>query len=158
MTTLHLGVIDLPYRHVGPGFRGRGKKRRAAKSIGSKTTFEVAEILEHRYHVMESFFEVYGERILEELMSSFQGGAETALMTGQVNLDPSQSAMDKVKLMFSRFLSEREVEKLGIAGVPTLAALHGVSHRFAHPYARRPRRPSFIDTGLYESSFRAWVD
>jgi hypothetical protein len=39
-----------------------------------------------------------------------------------------------------------------------LAALHGVSHRFKHPYARRARRPSFIDTGLYQNSFAAWVD
>jgi len=41
-----------------------------------------------------------------------------------------------------------------------------VSHRFANPTHRRVKgaglvrrapRPSFIDTGLYQASFKAWV-
>jgi hypothetical protein len=36
--------------------------------------------------------------------------------------------------------------------------MRGVNHRFMHPYARRPSRPSFIDTGLYVANFTAWVD
>jgi hypothetical protein len=158
MTTLHLGVIDLPYRHVGPGFRGRGKKKRPAKSIGSKTTFEVAEILERRYHIMELFFEIHSDSIIQAIIDSYEGATESILMTKMVPLDPSATGMDKIKVMFQKFLDMEELA--GVArGVPTQAAILGISHRFAHPYAQsRTRRPSFIDTGLYQSSFRAWVD
>jgi len=51
----------------------------------------------------------------------------------------------------------KEVEKLGIPGVPTKAALRGVNHRLKHPYRRRGARPSFVDTSLYMSSFKAWA-
>ena len=160
MTTLHLGVIDMPYRHSGPGYRGRGNKRKAA-TVGSRTTFEVAEFLEEKYHVMELFFETHADEILEHVVDAMQGATETALLTGvppSPSVDPTSSGMEKIRVMFNRFLDEGEVERIGIKGVPTLAAIHGVSHRFAHPYARRGSRPSFIDTGLYESSFRSWVD
>jgi hypothetical protein len=162
MTVLHLGVIDQPYRHVGPGYRGRGRKRRPVKSVGSKTTFEVAEILERKYHVMELFFEAHADAILEHVVEAMQGATETALMTGtppSPSLDPTSTGMEHIRVMFNEFLDKEEMAHLGVPGVPTLAAIHGVSHRFAHPYAKgRGRRPSFIDTGLYETSFRAWVD
>jgi hypothetical protein len=44
-------------------------------------------------------------------------------------------------------------------GIKTLAARRGVSHLLPHPYSKNnPPRPSFIDTGLYRKSFRAWVE
>ena len=63
-----------------------------------------------------------------------------------------------IETRFRHFLSQKEMDSLGVPGVPTKAALAGVSHRFKHPYAKRAPRPSFIDTGLYEASFRAWVE
>jgi hypothetical protein len=158
MTVLHLGVVDQPYRHIGPGYRGRGKKRRKAAMIGSKSTYEVAMILEAKYHIMETFYEAHQTEIVQAMIDSYEGATETVLMTHQLS-DPSGSGIAAIQAMFNKFLDEKEIERLGVPGVPTLAAIHGVSHRFAHPYARgRGPRPSFIDTGLYEASFRAWVD
>jgi hypothetical protein len=157
MTTLHLGVIDLPYRHVGKGYRGRGKNRKPVKSVGAKSTFDIAEILEARYHVMEVFFQLHSDEIVQKLIDSYEGATESILMNQTLALDPSATAMDEIRVMFNKFLDMKEMDGTQ-PGVPTEASLRGVSHRFAHPYARRGARPSFIDTGLYESSFRAWVD
>jgi hypothetical protein len=39
------------------------------------------------------------------------------------------------------------------------AATAGVNHRKKKPYAKaNPARPAFVDTGLYQSAFRAWVE
>jgi hypothetical protein len=164
MPVLHLGVIDQMYRTPGPGWRGRrgkGRRRRRAQ-IGARTTFEVATILEHRYGVMRHFFEAHTEEIGQMIADAYAGSLETSLMrhdaTQESALRLVGTGMGKVKTLFNTFLDREEMAKLGVPGVPTQAALHGVSHRFKHPYARRGRRPSFIDTGLYESSFMAWVD
>jgi hypothetical protein len=37
------------------------------------------------------------------------------------------------------------------------AADAGVNHRKKRPYAKRDARPAFVDTGLFVSSFRAWM-
>ena len=69
---------------------------------------------------------------------------------------PFAAGESQIENRFKQFLSLREVEKLGIPGVPTKAALAGVSHRFKGK--KGGRRPSFIDTGLYQASFKAWID
>jgi hypothetical protein len=54
---------------------------------------------------------------------------------------------------------KQEIESMGLRGVPTKAALKGINHRLRHPYRKsNPRRPSFVDTGLYVASFRAWME
>lgn len=155
MTILHLGVIDIPYANAPK------KNRRRSGSPGTQTTGDVAGWLEDRYHVMEVFFEEKKDLIAEDLEGSLQGALESVLMgAGNIgNLDPVGTAMTDIEDRFKTFLSSQEIEKIGIAGVPTQAALDGVNHRLKHPYKKsNPRRPSFIDTGLYESSFKAWID
>jgi len=91
-----------------------------------------------------------------------EGGVLRAVelvMMGRRGADPYARAMSDLQHRFRRFISSREVERVGIPGVPTQAALRGVNHRLKHPYRKsNPRRPSFRDTGLYEASFRAWID
>jgi len=58
---------------------------------------------------------------------------------------------------FRRSLSSKRFDGL-IRGVPTRAAMKGVSHLRQDPYAQRPPRPSFIDTSLYQRSFKAWTE
>jgi hypothetical protein len=162
MTTLHLGVIEQGYRTPSLGYSGKtgrpGKKRKA--QIAARTTGEVAEILERRYHVMEVFYEAHADEIMEKIAEGYAAATETMMMNpgAPTPVDISMVATSKLKTEFVDFLDSGEMERMGIPGVPTQAALHGVSHRFAHPYARRGRRPSFIDTGLYEASFVAWID
>jgi hypothetical protein len=160
VTVLNLGVISQPYRTPGQRQHGKtgkpGKKRKA--QISAITTYDVAKILEARYHVMEVFFEAHAEEIAEMMVKAYAGALETALMRFQMPVDLAATGISQIKKAFNSFLDQGEMEQMGIPGVPTLAALHGVSHRFKHPYARRAARPSFIDTGLYESSFIAWVE
>ena len=164
MTTLHLGVIDIPY--AGPGYstpsttrKSRPSKRpRARGGPISISTGDVAEILEAEYHIMETFYELHEAMIAQEATDSVQDAIDALVMGAPHTLDPFGSVMQTIEARFKQFLSLREMDRLGIPGVPTKAAQMGVSHRFKHPYARRAERPSFIDTGQYQASFKAWVD
>lgn len=168
MTVLHFGVIEQAYVHEPvAGAARKGKKWRRSDIIGGEgaTTGDVAEILEARYHIMEVFFEVHRDKIVEEVEKAY-AGAMNSIANGQTNagLNPLAGAAEEIQIMFSDFLSQKEMDNLSVNGyfgkyqVPTRAAQRGVSHRFAHPYARRPPRPSFIDTGTYQNSFRVWSD
>jgi hypothetical protein len=149
--TLHFGVVDLPY-----SARARTARQRAR--AGTKTTGDVAEWLENRYHVMEVFYEEKAVEIEDDLSDGLQGAIESMLMGAPPQLAPFGSGIAKIEDRFKQFISTKEIERVGIAGVPTEAALRGVSHRFKRPYVRRAPRPSFIDTGLFVASFKAWID
>jgi hypothetical protein len=141
--TLHLGVLVQPYR-------SRGKKASAL------TTGDVAEILEAKYGIMAAYYRVHEKDVAKMFENSVAGALESMIM-GQ-RIDPFAGATQGIEAGFKQFLSSKEVERIGIAGVPTHAALMGVNHRMKNPYKRRARRPSFIDTGLYSASFKSWCD
>jgi hypothetical protein len=162
MPTLHLGVIDQPYRSASyqyVGKTGKPQTRRRKAQVTARTTFDVAKILESKYHLMEVFYEAHAEDINQMVVDAYAGAVETAIMRGRFpTMDLGTTGIDKIRKGFNDYLDMEEMAALGVPGVPTQAAIHGVSHRFKHPYAKRARRPSFIDTGLYEASFMAWVD
>lgn len=139
---LNLGVLDVPYDYSKDG----------------KTTGDVAEILEGKYHIFEHFAQMHGEDISKALEASVQGAFESMLMGAPPRNDLYGAGTDAIEQTFRKFLSGAEMDALGYPGIPTEAAKRGVSHRFKHPYARRPSRPSFEDTGLLEASMRAWID
>ncbi len=56
---------------------------------------------------------------------------------------------------FNIFLEREEMAGLAVDGVPTQAALEGKNSRLKQE--KGPRRPSFIDGGLFKSSFVAWI-
>lgn len=150
MTTLSFGVIDIPYGQQ-PGGRGENS---------GVTTGDVAEILEAHYHIYETFWELHHAEIMQEVEKSYLGAINN-LSAGQTQgaFNPLAGAAEEIQIMFSNFLNAGEMEQLGIGGqypVPTGAALRGVNHRKKHPYAKRAPRKSFVDTGLYEASFRVW--
>lgn len=141
MATLHLGVLVIPY---------------GGKSKGT-TTGDVAEFLEARYHLMETYWRLKGDKHAKQIANGIARAIEANIVG--LKADPYGKAMGQIENGFKDFISARTVERVGILGVPTEAALKGVSHRKAHPYAKvNPRRPSFRDTGLYQSSFKAWVE
>ncbi len=149
---LHLGVVDVPYADVGPG----GKK--AKKKDTGVTTGDVADILEAKYHIMETFFELHKEEIIDDYTESFEGAIESLLMGAPVEFDPAGEGSSRVEQRFKDFISNREMESLGIPGVPTQAALDGVDHRKKQPFAKRPPRPSFRDTGQYSAAMKSWLE
>lgn len=174
MITLHLGVIDQPYTSYDGGKKAANPKRRGkaapppAKAKRTVTTAQVAGWLEARYHVMEIFYEVDGG-VQAALRESVQDAMENVMMGAPVGANPFLEATSDIQRRFKQFISNRTMETLGYPGVPTKAALEGISSRFkAHRsgqgLVRRKgsvaglRRPSFRDTGLYQASFMAWVD
>lgn len=137
--TLHLGVLVQLYRNSG------------------LTTGDVAEFLESKYGLMGAFYRVNEDIVAGALAKSVEASIESLMMGRKIN--PWASATQIIEREFRIFLSSKQAEQVGIPGTPTKAAMRGVSHRRKHPYAKRnPRRPSFIDTGLYQTTFRAWVD
>ena len=140
MTILHLGVTEMPYAH------------------GGKTTGDVAEILEDKYHIFEHFWQLHQAPIVGQMSAAIVGAFES-VMTGAVPPnDPHAAATTEIEKMFNVFLDQREMDSLGYPGIPTAASLAGVNHRLKHPYRKRNKsRPSFVDTGLLENSMRAWV-
>ena len=157
MTKLHLGVEVLPY---------------TSKLVNDKwkdpnsTTGDVAELLEKKYGVMLAYFNSHKKDIAKAMENSVAGALETLLEGGSPSESPFSSAESFIDADFRRFLSSSEIESLGISGVPTKAALDGISHRFKNPkyknvkgkQVKRPRRPSFIDTGLYQTSMKSWFE
>lgn len=135
---LHLGVIDIPY---------------GDEDSGDATTGDVAEELEIRYEIMKVFFDMYQEQIAELLANSVSGQLENILAGAPPGSDPTLEAMSEVHSLFSAFLESMKMN--GYPGVPTQASLDGVSKRFKRKFG--PPRPSFIDSGLYMASMRAWI-
>lgn len=161
MIELVLGVVDLPYSDPSPPKRvarpRKGRKTRGRKSK-VQTTGDVATILEAKYGVMAGFYELHGQEIVEDLTEAMAEAIESLVSGAPVAQTPLAGLGDKVQERFKDFLDREELAGV-VAGVPTQAAVKGVSHRRRHPYAKgNPRRPSFVDTGLYESSMVAWVE
>lgn len=167
--TLHLGVVDVPYVHREPPAKQRARlAKNAARpkakpthaEADEKTTGDVATILEAKYGIMEAFFENKEAEVVGALEESLGGVLEDVLSgAAPASVNPFGAGCAKIEESFKDFLSSREAETIGIDGVPTEAARRGVNHRKKHPYAKaNVRRPSFIDTGLYQASMKAWVD
>ena len=149
-----MGVTDLPYSHTEN--IGKVKKGKNAGKPYASTTGDVAEILEDYYHIMEVFWELYAEQFMETLEEAAQGAFETLMMGGGAQDNAFAAATSEIEERFLRFISEKEMDKLGVPGVPTAASLKGVNTRFKKRLD--PGRPSFKDTGLYMNSFRCWVE
>jgi hypothetical protein len=164
MPILHLGVIDQSYsdpptppQRQPKARKGKQRPRKSKSSDGLKTTGEVALMLESKYDVMAGFMMLHGQEVADALAESMKDAFEILAMGGPIPSDPLSQANADIGEMFREFLDREELAQLE-EGVPTQAALHGVSHRFGSPYARRSRRPSFVDTGLYRESFISWFD
>lgn len=144
--TLHLGVADTPHGEMGTG--------------------DLAEMLEAKYHVMEKFYDMNEGAINGYVVDAFQGAVDSLLMGAPSGIDPFVAASSKIENRFKEALSNKEFDNQ-IPGVPTQASLEGTSQRFKKVKERKKKkgrrrkragRPSFIDTGIYQSSFKAWID
>ncbi len=132
---LHLGVIEIPYDGE------------------DVTTGDVAEFLEDRYSVMQLFFEKRESEIISLMENSLAGSLENIMAGAPPANDPFIEAMSEIHNLFVMFITSRQLD--GNPGIPTRASLEGVSKRLKNK--RGPARPSFVDTGLYIASMRAWV-
>lgn len=162
---LHLGVIDIPYRlydHSRPVGKPR-KHKKPMKPPASEhhvTTGDVAEELEDTYGIMQVFADRYQNQIASSLANAVAGAIETMAMGGGAPTGVGgmlQAGLGEIERDFKNFLDKEEIAEAGVEGVPTKAALLGINHRMKKPTTHQ-RRPSFIDTGQYQASFKAWTD
>lgn len=158
MTTLVLGVENVAYTD------------KDAK--GATTTGEVALILEKKYHVMETFFEIKKAKIGKILADGMAAQLATLMAGGPASKSVAPGAMQKIETSFRQFLDAGEMSQavaslsmserdyfMTSVGTFDGAASRGVSHRKKKPNSRKNKaRPAFIDTGLYQSSFRAKIE
>jgi len=144
---LSLGVVDIIYGHTG----GHGGNP-------NNSTGNVAEILEKNYGIMGHFYDLHKDEINEALTDIFSAALEDSMMGLPINFDnTSEEISGKLKPMFQKMILDRELDGVD-GGVPTKASLGGVSHRKKKGVHRNKAvRPSFLDTHLYYSSFKAWL-
>ncbi|WP_321943139.1 hypothetical protein [Paraburkholderia tropica] len=167
---LVLGVIDVPYtdadappRKIPQAKSGKANHplAKSADLDAPATTGGVAELLEHNYSVMGAFAKAHAQDIERAIIKSLEGQIVN-LSLGAPVLDSGAAfaeACESIAQDFRDFLDKSEIEQMGIPGVPTQAAKDGVNHRLKNPYSKdNPRRPSFVDTGLYQTTMRAWTE
>jgi len=135
MITFHLGVIDVPYEDE------------------NTTTGDVAEYLEEKYQIMQTFFDRYSKDIADLMANDMAASLENMMAGAPPAKDPLAESMSRIHDLFVAFLDNTEMH--GLPGVPTPRALDGISRRFKNK--KGPPRPSFIDTGTYQAAMRAWV-
>jgi hypothetical protein len=155
MVTLNLGCVDVAYTEDGE----------------STTTGDVAEYLEADYHVMRTFLELYEDQIGDfladamagEIESITQGKPVVPLASRDVTTQlgdrviQGQSVNGRIEEAFRDYLDKGEWRQ--VSGQKIEAADAGVNHRKKHPYSSKNKaRAAFVDTGLYQASFRAWLD
>lgn len=142
---IHLGVNELFY-----------------DSKENVTTGDVATILEAHYGVIGGYVDLHIDDIARSLENSFAGAIESLMMGAPPSLNVFGKATSEIDFGFREYLDKEEITQIGnaagigIAGVPTKAALEGVNHRLK--IRRGARRPSFIDTGIFQSSFHSWIE
>jgi len=138
--TLHLGVLDVPYT--------RGQ-----------STGRVAEILETKYGIMEFFAAEKSDLISKVIEQDLVDFIDDALSGKPIHSEPFKDSCEKIGTLFRQALTDEFMNGSNFSGrpVPTMAALKGISHRFKGKKNKRGVRPSFIDTGAYRQSFKAWV-
>lgn len=148
--TLNLGVVDIPYS-TPPAKNGK-----EAKPV-TVTTGDVAGWIENKYHLFEHFYQFNQEKIAAHVADSLAGALESAAMGAPADgLVPFATAESAIDAEFRQFLTLDTMATLGYPGVPTKAALNGVSHRFKNK--RGASRPSFVDTGTMQASLKSWFE
>lgn len=140
MADLLFGEVKVPYDN----------------KTGTADTVEVARILEARYGLFTAFYTFHETEIKALLVDSLEGALENLHAGGVAPADPFASSMQRLQALFRKFLMTAEIERMGIDGVPTQAALKGINHR--KKAKKGVRRPSFVDTGTMELAFRSWVE
>lgn len=154
---LNLGVQEIAYVAAPKA----GQKKATA---GTVTTGDVAEFLEKNYEVMGTFYKQHGQEVGDALVESMSGALENLLMGAPLAQNPFGGAESKIEHMFKKFITTGEMDKLGIPGVPTQAAKDRASGKKRSSRMKNKRRGgnskpvSFVDTSLYVSSFKSWIE
>jgi len=142
---LNLGVIDQLYEN-------------------GVATGKVANILEAEYGIMGIFAAQNLQYIADQLAQSITDNLEQIVQTGNLptGLNIFAQGENNIAQKFRAFLDANGT------GIVTKASTIGISKRFkdagntkglrVNMPGSAQVRPSFIDTGLYQNSMRAWIE
>ena len=120
-----------------------------------KTVGMVAEELEKKYGIVEAFYGMEQDFVVDNFETAMSNSMAQGMMGGSWDYTWDPTPLEG---KFRRALSGRKFDGV-LRGVPTRAAQMGVSHLRADVYRKgAAARPSFIDTGLYQRSFKAWME
>lgn len=120
------------------------------------TTGDVAQYLENDYHVMRTYLELHETEIGESLANAMAGEIESMAQGKPAHFNVS-GPMNRIEEEFRDYLDRGEWKRA--SGQVIAAADAGVSHRKKRPYVKKNKeRTAFVDTGLYQASFRAWLE
>lgn len=118
------------------------------------TTGDVAEILEEKYGIMSCFFEMYEEQINAIIIDTITDAFTDAFDGLPVDLPTLLTAsLPEIHVLFEEFILTKKMDGK-VDGVPTKRSIDGINHR-KKLRSIDPYRPSFLDSRLYMSSFRA---
>jgi hypothetical protein len=159
---LMFGFEANPYRRQGsPTYKAMGGRSatRSQRQYGvGMTAKDVAKELEDKYAIVETFYNMEEDHIVDLIEDAFLEDLEEVMQADKVSRKGiSDEATNQIQERFKQNLLLKKYDGV-LGGVPTLAAQRGVSHLQAHPFTRRAPRPSFVDTGNYMNSFRVWVE
>ena len=154
---LHMGFVNTPYTKkskmapVAFAKAQEGKRQRSFSRTRSAT--QVANILEAKYGIVQTFTDVHNEDIREILTDAFKDTiiktfSERKKFSSDRMVQYMKSRTDQIEKLFRSFLDNEET------GESVEAANKG--NRTGRK-SKTPRAP-FIDTGIYRASFRCWAD
>lgn len=164
--TLEMGVIDFPYQDVEPAaskasastMKGKPKNRAPKAASGApvtKTTGDVAGWLEAHYGIFGLYFGLRGGDVLDKLATGISDQAIRESITGiaaPFKIDPRIA--ESLATGMKQFISARGFDGLA-PNTPTQAAKDGINSRMKS--RRTPGRPSFRDTGQFQSAIAAAI-
>lgn len=157
LMNLKFGFTNIPYREsflYSPKPVRIWRARAAVRGYGrGKTTSQVADELERKYHIVETFRQARSKEINQIVEKAASRAIRRAPFKKTPEITYTQKDCKAIQDMFRTFLLQREMDGR-VPGVPTQRSLRGVSHKEINPFARRASRPSFIDTGTYMDAFR----
>ena len=157
---LCLGVIEVPEPEGGD-------------------TYTTGMDLEKKYGVFSMFSNYRSKEINDAIADDAAIGIDMLIKGLSINTDKLFATSGSiVTKQLHDFITSQDVEKVagnyGEQGIPTQAALDGLSYRFAKGVNARHwvskgirgegkqkyglRRPSFIYSGVFEASLKGWVE
>ena len=141
----HLGVENFSYVvQKQPMLTSVVRVRKKAYGQG-KSTGDVATQIENQFKLMETFYDLDGESVIIPIIENIVfDDINTKLEGKSADAKLKDEDAQKVEKQFMQNLSSRRYDGV-IKGVPTRPSL-------------KTNRPSFINTGLYSSSFRFWME
>ena len=112
---------------------------------------------------MGTFAKIHGQDIGDALAQSMVGALENLELGAPLSQNVFGEAESKIEHLFKTFITMGEMDGL-VPGVPTQAAKDRASGKKRSSRMKKKRRGgnakpiSFFDTGLYESSMKAWIE